>query len=197
MCWHTICKALRHAERQVLACSFSLSLCTAVVTPDIRVRTDTIHYSLLFFFKPPRRYVSHLVCAWVCPSKAGARAFAFLHFHMDECICILHKCNCVFFFCSQFIVMKSTDNFGYISLGACQAALKLVAQRYVIVLSPQTRICMKKVTSGFLLLSINHLKQIRQRQIQLSLLQYSQWIFVGLISYLSQKCMGVCVDTKL
>ena len=49
----------------------------------------------------------------------------------------------------QFIVIGATDNFGYVSLQACQAALMLAAGRYVIVLSPQTSICMKRVTSGF------------------------------------------------
>lgn len=82
---------------------------------------------------------------------------------------LLHKCTrvCV---SAKFIVMKPTESLGYISLGACQTALMPVAQS-VIVLSLQTHICMKRVTSGFLLHSINHLKQIRQRQIWLSLHQ--------------------------
>lgn len=50
---------------------------------------------------------------------------------------ILCPCVCV---CMRFIVMEPTDNFGYISLGACQVALMPVAQRYVIVLSTQRNI---------------------------------------------------------
>ena len=58
-------RPLRPSERQVLSCLFSLSFCAAVVTPDILVRADTLHNTLLFVSRL-RHYVSHLVCVSVC-----------------------------------------------------------------------------------------------------------------------------------
>lgn len=86
-------------------------------------------------------------------------------------MCCLHKLTCL---CVHAVHCYETHGqLCYISLGACQAALKPAAQRYVIVLSVQTFIYMKIVTSGFLLHSAKHLKRIRQKQTQLSLLQHS------------------------
>lgn len=77
--------------------------------------------------------------------------------------------------CAQLIVMKATDNFPVISLRECQIVPMPVALWYVIVLSLQTNICIKRVTSGFLLHPINQLKQI-----WLSVLQYhhSEYLLV-------------------
>lgn len=163
-------RPLRLFGRQALACVFSVSFCTLGVTPiSFPVQMYCTVYNSLISVSHP-----DATSATLCVQTRTECLPFYIFIWMDAYdLVLLHKCTRVCL-SAHFIVMKPTDSLGYISLGACQAALMPVAQRYVIVLSLQAHICMKRVTSGFLLHSINHLKQIRQRQIWLSLHQCAQ-----------------------